>query len=80
MSTWKPNTHDLELIAELGNARMPTAAIAAALGIDEAEFAAWANRLAAVRGMNIEEPPMPIMGSWHRELPVRIAAERLIEQ
>jgi hypothetical protein len=37
---WKPSTRDLEIIAEFGNARAPMDRIAAALGIEAADFRA----------------------------------------
>jgi hypothetical protein len=77
---WKPDTHQLETIAVLGHARATTAQIAAALGITEAEFAAWAGRLALGRAWSVL-PPMPVAKAPKPVAPVdpRIRAERLFE-
>jgi hypothetical protein len=59
--SFKPDTRQLSTIADMITARMPTARIAAELGVSETEFAAWAGRLAAKRTMDAaalySEPP-----------------------
>jgi hypothetical protein len=49
---WKPDKRQLDLVADMGNARMPAASIALALGVTEAEFSAWTERLVATRSMD----------------------------
>jgi hypothetical protein len=47
---WKPTLRQLEIVVDMGNARMPLAAIARALGVMPDELRAWINRLVATRG------------------------------
>ena len=49
---WKPDKRQLDLIADMGNARMRANSIALALCITEAEFSAWTERLVAARSMD----------------------------
>jgi hypothetical protein len=77
---WKPNTHQLEAIAVLGHARATVGKIAAALGITEAEFSAWAGRLALGRAWSVL-PPIPVAKVVPPLAPLdpRIRAQRLFE-
>jgi hypothetical protein len=76
--TFEPTNRDLELIVVMSHARAPVARIAAVLGISEAEFAAFADRLAMGR-RHVEPVAIPA-----RPVPVvpkspRIVAERIFE-
>jgi hypothetical protein len=78
--TWQPTTRDLETIATLGHARAPVAKICAALGLSEAEFSAWAGRLALGRVWSAM-PPIPVAKAPEPTEPrlARIVADRLFE-
>ena len=71
-------TAQLEIIATLSHARAPAAQICEALGISEAEFAAWHQRLAMGRSY-VE--PVSIPSKPVRQLPerLRFRAERIFE-
>ena len=62
-------TAQLEIIATLSHARAPAAQICEALGISEAEFAAWHQRLAMGRSY-VE--PVSIPSKPVRQLPERL--------
>jgi hypothetical protein len=47
--TWQPTFKQLETIADMGNAGMPLAAVAKALGVCPDELRAWIGRLVATR-------------------------------
>ena len=75
---WKPSTAQLETIAELTHARMGVARTAAAVGVTEAEFTAWVNRLVASR----EAPPVevPFVIRPPREREARLTADRVFDR
>ena len=75
---WKPSTRQIEIVDQYLHARMSPARIAAALGIDEAEFTAWAARLAATRDIVPIEAPLLIPELGVHE--ARMAADRLFEK
>ena len=62
---WKPDKRQLDLIADMGNARMPVEAIAAALDVHPDDLRAWIGKLAATRFWGVPEqstlaaPPAP---------------------
>jgi hypothetical protein len=77
---WKPDKRQLDLIADMGNARMPVEAIAAALDVHPDDLRAWIGKLAATRFRGVPErstpaalPPAP----GHR--PGRVLAERAFQ-
>jgi len=80
---WKADKRQLDLVADMGNARMPAASIALALGITEAEFSAWTERLVATRSMDayaLMYPAPPPAAPWVSQRATgRIIAERAFE-
>ncbi len=78
--SWKPDARQMELLVEYRKA--PPERIAAALGITEAELAAFAGRLAATRVVVDTKPATRIRKSpealGHGTVPIRAA--RLFER
>jgi hypothetical protein len=52
---WHPTKGQLEIITDAATARIPIAALARQLGVDEAVLVAWARRVAAARELASSE-------------------------
>ncbi len=82
---WKPSTRQLEIIADMSNARIPPAAMASAVGLSLDEFISGRRRsLAAARAEEARHagpapvPPTPVAVAVAALSP-KIVAERLFE-
>ena len=81
---WRPTLAELETLADMACARLPPAAMAAAIGLSLDEFIAWRRRsLAASRAEEERHarpapipPPKPVVAT---PVSPRIVAERVFE-
>ena len=73
---WRPSIKQLEVIADMGNARLSHQTIPATLGIAPEVFATWLNRTAAAVEPKREPAVIPKMPEPLRP---RIAAERIFQ-
>jgi hypothetical protein len=77
---WRPSKNELELIADAGAARQPVDKIAAALGVTEEEFHAWAASLIATRSVPSSAPPPPRpVAPPPAPISPRVIADRMFE-
>jgi hypothetical protein len=60
---FNPTREQIETIVDMVTARMPSDAIARALGLESGEFMTWGSRLAKTRSLDLKirnpEPPRP---------------------
>ena len=76
--SWKPSIKQLEVIAEMATARLPSHKIAKMLGVDFEVFLAWGLRAASAVEQEPERQPV-VISKTPEPKASRIVAERMFE-